>query len=204
GRRRALAADGRTLRAGDRRQAHGLAHVPAGVAGGRFDGRRAGDAGRASVKILLVCPYDWEAPGGVQVHIRQLADELRSLGHTTTILAPGSRPSEDAGVRIVGRPIRVPYRGTVAPISFSPGSWRRIRSAMRSFDPDVLHAHEPLTPSTSMLAVLAAGPPPAAPLDARGPGRERARRRHVPRLARSFAPDGARRAGAAPGERADR
>jgi phosphatidyl-myo-inositol alpha-mannosyltransferase len=114
------------------------------------------------VKILLVCPYDWEAPGGVQVHVRQLAAELRTRGHRTTILAPGSRASEDAGVRIVGRPVRVPYRGTVAPISFSPGAWRRIRSAMRSFDPDLIHAHEPLTPSTSMLAVLAAEAPVVA------------------------------------------
>jgi phosphatidylinositol alpha-mannosyltransferase len=129
---------------------------------GCLGGRRARDAGRASVKILLVCPYDWEAPGGVQVHVRQLAGELRTRGHRTTILAPGSRPSEDAGVRIVGRPVRVPYRGTVAPISFSPGAWRRIRSAMRSFDPDLIHAHEPLTPSTSMLAVLAAEAPVVA------------------------------------------
>jgi phosphatidyl-myo-inositol alpha-mannosyltransferase len=132
------------------------------MGGGNLDRRLAGDAGRASVKILLVCPYDWEAAGGVQVHVRQLAAELRTRGHRTTILAPGSRPSEDAGVRIVGRPVRVPYRGTVAPISFSPGAWRRIRSAMRSFDPDLIHAHEPLTPSTSMLAVLAAEAPVVA------------------------------------------
>jgi phosphatidyl-myo-inositol alpha-mannosyltransferase len=128
----------------------------------RLGGRRARHADRASVRILLVCPYDWEAPGGVQVHVRQLAAELRTRGHRTKILAPGSRPSEDAGVRIVGRPVRVPYRGTVAPISFSPGAWRRIRSAMRSFDPDLIHAHEPLTPSTSMLAVLAAEAPVVA------------------------------------------
>jgi phosphatidyl-myo-inositol alpha-mannosyltransferase len=128
----------------------------------RLDGRSASHADRAPVRILLVCPYDWEAPGGVQVHVRQLAAELHARGHRTSILAPGSRPSADAGVRIVGRPVRVPYRGTVAPISFSPGSWRRIRSAMRSFEPDVIHAHEPLTPSTSMLAVLAATAPVVA------------------------------------------
>jgi phosphatidylinositol alpha-mannosyltransferase len=114
------------------------------------------------VKILLVCPYDWEAPGGVQVHVRQLAAELRERGHRSIVVAPGSRTSSDEGVRIVGRPVRVPYGGTVAPISFSPGSWRRIRSAMRSFDPDVIHVHEPLTPSTSMLAVLAASAPVVA------------------------------------------
>ena len=41
GRRRALAADGRTLRAGDRRQAHGLAHVPAGMGRVGLGARRA-------------------------------------------------------------------------------------------------------------------------------------------------------------------
>jgi len=129
---------------------------------GRLDGRRAGGVGRPAVKILLVCPYDWEAPGGVQVHVRQLAAELRERGHRAIVLAPGSRTSSDDGVRIVGLPVRVPYGGTVAPISFSPGSWKRIRSAMRAFDPDVIHVHEPLTPSTSMLAVLAASAPVVA------------------------------------------
>lgn len=114
------------------------------------------------MKVLLACPYDWHAPGGVQIHIRQLAAALRAQGHPTLILAPGSGSSGEEGVRIVGRPVRIPYAGTVAPISFSPGSWRRIRSAMRSFDPDVLHTHEPLTPSTSMLAVLAATGPVVA------------------------------------------
>ena len=114
------------------------------------------------MKILLVCPYDWEAPGGVQVHVRQLAAELRERGHRAIVLAPGVRTSSDERVRIVGRPVRVPYGGTVAPISFSPGSWKRIRSAMRAFDPEVIHVHEPLTPSTSMLAVLAASAPVVA------------------------------------------
>ena len=99
------------------------------------------------MKILLVCPYDWETPGGVQVHVRQLAAELGERGHRAIVLAPGSRTSSDERVRIVGRPVRVPYGGTVAPISFSPGSWKRIRSAMRAFDADVIHVHEPLTPS---------------------------------------------------------
>ncbi len=114
------------------------------------------------MKVLLACPYDWASPGGVQVHVRQLAEALRRRGHDTRVVAPGSAPAPDPWVRIVGRPVRVPYNGTVAPISFSPGSWRRIRSAMRSFAPDVVHVHEPLTPSTSMLATLAASAPVVA------------------------------------------
>lgn len=114
------------------------------------------------MRVLLACPYDWSAPGGVQVHVRQLAEVLRGRGHDTRVVAPGSVPASDPGVRIVGRPVRVPYNGTVAPISFTPGGWRRIRSAMRSFDPEVVHVHEPLTPSTSMLTALAASAPVVA------------------------------------------
>jgi phosphatidylinositol alpha-mannosyltransferase len=114
------------------------------------------------VRILLVCPYAWEAPGGVQVHVRELAEQLRTRGHEVLVLAPGERRAPEPWVRIVGRPVRVPYRGTVAPISFSWRSWRRVGDAMRRFDPDVVHVHEPLTPSTSMLAVRAATAPVVA------------------------------------------
>ena len=114
------------------------------------------------MKILLACPYDWGAPGGVQVHVRQLAEGLRRRGHDTRVVAPGSGPAPEPWIRIVGRPVRVPYNGTVAPISFSPGAWRRIRSAMRSFGPEVVHVHEPLTLSTSMLAALASNVPVVA------------------------------------------
>jgi phosphatidylinositol alpha-mannosyltransferase len=111
------------------------------------------------VKILLACPYSWEAPGGVQVHVRQLSGHLRERGHETLIVAPGRERSAEAGVRVVGRPVRIPYQGTVAPISFAPGSFRRVGEALRSFRPDVVHAHEPLTPSVSMFATWRARVP---------------------------------------------
>jgi phosphatidylinositol alpha-mannosyltransferase len=114
------------------------------------------------MRVLLACPYDWASPGGVQVHVRELAERLRARDHPTLIVAPGHEASPNGVVRIVGRPIRVPYGGTVAPISFSPGAWRRLRSAMHEFGPDVVHVHEPFTPSTSMLATLAAASPVVA------------------------------------------
>jgi phosphatidylinositol alpha-mannosyltransferase len=55
--------------------------------------------------------------------------------------------------------VAVPYQGTVAPICPSPLSLRPIRAALARFRPDVVHAHEPLTPSTSMFAVLASPAP---------------------------------------------
>jgi phosphatidylinositol alpha-mannosyltransferase len=114
------------------------------------------------MRVLLACPYDWHAPGGVQVHIRQLGAVLRDRGHEVLVLAPGDAPATEAWVRIVSRPIRVRYRGTVAPISFSPSAWSKVRGGLRAFAPDVVHVHEPLTPSVSMLTTLAADAPVVA------------------------------------------
>ncbi len=114
------------------------------------------------MRIVQVCPYAWEAPGGVQVHVRQLADALRAEGHEVLILAPGDPGSGGPGVTIVGRAVRVPYAGTVAPVCFGPGAWRRIRGALDRFRPDVVHVHEPMSPSTSMLATMASGVPVVA------------------------------------------
>jgi phosphatidyl-myo-inositol alpha-mannosyltransferase len=124
------------------------------------------------VRILQSCPYAWEAPGGVQVHVRELTGRLTARGHEVLVVAPGVRPSRDRAVRTVGRPVRVPYGGKVAPISFSWASWRRIRETLRGFDPDVVHVHEPLSPSTSMLVVRASTAPVVATFHA---GHERSR-----------------------------
>jgi phosphatidylinositol alpha-mannosyltransferase len=33
------------------------------------------------MKVGLVCPYGWDVPGGVQEHIRDLAEALMDLRH---------------------------------------------------------------------------------------------------------------------------
>lgn len=114
------------------------------------------------MRVLLACPYAWDAPGGVQVHVRDLASVLGARGHDVLVVAPGGGRAADPRVRIVGRPVRVPYGGTVAPICFSRRSFGRIRWLMHAFGPDVVHVHEPLTPSTSMLATLVATAPVVA------------------------------------------
>jgi phosphatidylinositol alpha-mannosyltransferase len=97
------------------------------------------------------------------VHVRQLAGALESKGHEVLVLAPAvSASSPPPPVRIVGRAVGVPYGGTVAPICFSRRSFGRIRRLASVFEPDVLHVHEPLTPSTSMLATFAATAPVVA------------------------------------------
>lgn len=111
------------------------------------------------MKVALACPYAWDRPGGVQVHIRQLSAALRERGHETLVLTPSDAPSHDPDVRIVGRPRAIRYQGTVAPIAPSPLAAGRIRAALRAFDADVTHVHEPLTPSTAMFAALVSSVP---------------------------------------------
>ena len=114
------------------------------------------------MRIALACPYAWDAPGGVQVHVRGLADALAAGGHETLILAPAASEVDEPDVRVVGRPVRIPYGGKVAPICMSRASWRRVGELLRVFEPDVVHAHEPFSPSTSMFATLAADAPVVA------------------------------------------
>jgi phosphatidylinositol alpha-mannosyltransferase len=114
------------------------------------------------VRIALACPYAWDAPGGVQVHVRQLAGVLDERGHDVLVLAPSLDPVPDPGATIVGRAIRVPYQATVAPVCPSPLSVHRIAAALRSFRPDLVHAHEPLVPSTAMFATLRSPSPVVA------------------------------------------
>ncbi len=111
------------------------------------------------MRIALACPYAWDAPGGVQTHVRQLAGRLRARGHDVLVVAPSSTRPKESFVRSVGRPIRIPYNQSVAPVAPTLGARSRVRAALRGFRPDVVHAHEPLIPGVGMFAVRATDRP---------------------------------------------
>ena len=111
------------------------------------------------MRIALVSPYAWDAAGGVQVHVADLETQLQARGHDVMVIAPhGVGP----GGRAAGPVVRVPYRGTVAPIAPSPLAVGRVAKALARWRPDVVHVHEPLTPSTSMWATIASEAPVVA------------------------------------------
>jgi phosphatidylinositol alpha-mannosyltransferase len=114
------------------------------------------------MRIALACPYAWDAPGGVQVHVRQLAARLLDGGHRVMVLAPASTPPPDPHVVGVGRPMRVPYNGSVAPICPTPASAARVRRVLEEFRPEIIHAHEPLVPGTAMFAARSSRTPVVA------------------------------------------
>jgi phosphatidylinositol alpha-mannosyltransferase len=112
------------------------------------------------VRIGIACPYSWDVPGGVQAHIRDLAESLIELGHDVSVIAPADedRPLPPYVVP-AGRAVPVPYNGSVARLAFGPLSANRVRRWLRDGDFDVLHVHEPAVPSLSLLACwVASGP----------------------------------------------
>jgi phosphatidylinositol alpha-mannosyltransferase len=112
------------------------------------------------VKIGIVCPYSFEVPGGVQSHVVDLAKALRKRGHEVDVLAPADEdtPLPDF-VSTTGRSIAIPYNGSVARLSFGPLTYTRVRRWIREHDFDVLHLHEPITPSLALLALMIADGP---------------------------------------------
>lgn len=128
--------------------------------------------GTGPLRIVQVCPYSWDVPGGVQVHVRELAQHLRQLGHDVRILAPGRHRGQRDDALIVGRAVPVRGNGSVARISFGPQVASVVGRALREVAPDIIHVHEPLVPSVSMHAVLQANAPVVATFHS-NVGRER-------------------------------
>lgn len=112
------------------------------------------------MKIGIVCPYAWDVPGGVSAHINDLAIALQKIGHQVSVLAPAETEDHLPDfVTSVGQPRAVKYNGSVARLSFGPVTARKVSKWIEDGQFDVLHVHEPLAPSVSVLAVWAAKGP---------------------------------------------
>jgi phosphatidylinositol alpha-mannosyltransferase len=117
-----------------------------------------------SLKIGIVCPYGWDTPGGVQIHIKELSQWLIAKGHEVSVLAPVT----DEGLNIepwvvsAGRPISIPYNGAIAKVIFGPLASSRVKQWIANGNFDLLHLHEPAIPSLSLLAGWAGDGPMVA------------------------------------------
>jgi phosphatidylinositol alpha-mannosyltransferase len=113
-----------------------------------------------TLKIGIVCPYSWDTPGGVQNHIRDLAEFLIAAGHQVSVLAPAIDESQLPDYVVnAGKPIAIPYNGAVARVLFGPVAFSRVRQWISNGEFDLLHLHEPAIPSISLLACWAADGP---------------------------------------------
>ena len=80
------------------------------------------------MKVGITCPYSWDVPGGVQSHIRDLAEALIDAGHEVSVISPADDDTPlPPYVTGAGRAVPVPYNGSVARLSFGFLSVSRVR-----------------------------------------------------------------------------
>ena len=109
------------------------------------------------MRIGIVCPYSFDIPGGVQFHVRDLAEVLIDRGHEISVLAPADDDTPlPPYVVSAGRAIPVRYNGSVARLNFGPMTNARVNGWLDRGRFDLIHIHEPITPSVGSLALWAA------------------------------------------------
>jgi phosphatidylinositol alpha-mannosyltransferase len=120
------------------------------------------------VKVAIVVPYSWSFWGGVVDHAEQQLLALRALGvdawlvmgndppgSFTHLLHPGLGRHVDPPdyVLPVGRSVIVPANGSLPNIVLSPPSIARVKRILQHGNFDVIHVHEPMTPTIGVAAL---------------------------------------------------
>lgn len=129
------------------------------------------------MKVGLVCPYSFHRPGGVQNHVLGLAGWLKSQGHQVSVLAPGEPPAgmlasyglADLEFTTGGKAVPLKANGSVARINFGFGPARRAKKWLDAGDFDVVHLHEPMTPSLCLLTLWLTDRPVTATFHSNAP-----------------------------------
>ena len=135
------------------------------------------------MKIGIVVPFSWSFWGAVVEHAELQAAALEDLGHDvrlvmgndppgqfTRVLHPrvGRHGNPPPNVIPVGRSVIVPANGSLPNIVLSPRSVFRITRALERERFDVIHLHEPMTPTICLTALIRARCPIVATFHASG------------------------------------
>jgi phosphatidylinositol alpha-mannosyltransferase len=135
------------------------------------------------VKIGIVVPFSWSFWGAVVEHAELQAAALEERGHDVRLLMGNDPPGQFTRVlhpRVgrhgepppnvipVGRSVIVPANGSLPNIVLSPRSYFRIVRALERERFDVLHLHEPMTPTICLTALIRARCPLVATFHASG------------------------------------
>jgi phosphatidyl-myo-inositol alpha-mannosyltransferase len=135
------------------------------------------------MKVGIVVPYSWSFWGAVVEHAELQAAALRKLGHDvrlvmgndppgsfTRVLHPrlGRHDEPPPEVIPIGRSVIVPANGTLPNIILSPRSVLRIRRVLERERFDLIHVHEPMTPTPGVATLALAHCPLVATFHASG------------------------------------
>ncbi len=107
------------------------------------------------MRVSILSPYSLSVPGGVQGQVLGLSRALRALGVDARVIGPTDGPPPEPGVTTVGASVGFATNGSVSPMAEAQRiASDRTLEALRVFDPDVLHLHEPLVPGPTSAALL--------------------------------------------------
>jgi phosphatidyl-myo-inositol alpha-mannosyltransferase len=135
------------------------------------------------MKVGIVVPYSWSFWGAVVEHAELQAAALRSLGLDVRLVMgndpPGSftralhprlgRHDEPPPEVIpIGRSVIVPANGTLPNIVLSPRSVWRMKRVLEREQFDLIHVHEPMTPTPGVASLAMARCPIVATFHASG------------------------------------
>lgn len=104
-----------------------------------------------NIKIGIVCPYDYFRHGGVQEHIRAVAEELRKRGNDVKVITPTPPSGENLdpeNVITLGKSSLINAPGTSFEVSASASS-AAIDAMFEREKFDIVHYHEPMIPLLS-------------------------------------------------------
>lgn len=114
------------------------------------------------MRIGIVSPYSFDVPGGVQIHIQDLATELVRRGHFVSVLAPSESEDHPDWFVPAGPAVAIKFNGSVARLSYGPRAAARTKKWLEEGRFDVVHIHEPGSPSLGMHALKNADVPVVA------------------------------------------
>ena len=103
-----------------------------------------------------MCPYSLDRPGGVQLHVLELAEALIKRGHQVSVLAPAGDDTDVPDyVFSAGRSVPIRFNGSTARVTFGLVSAARVRLWLGEGDFDIVHLHEPGAASLALIAMWA-------------------------------------------------
>ena len=135
------------------------------------------------MKVGIVVPYSWSFWGAVVEHAELQAEALQRQGCDVRIVIGNDPPGSftralhprlgrhgqpPPHVIPIGRSVIVPANGSLPNIILSPRSIYRIRQTLERERFDVVHLHEPLTPTPCVAALAFARSPIVATFHASG------------------------------------
>lgn len=114
------------------------------------------------MRIGIVSPYSFDVPGGVQIHISDLANELSRRGHFVSVLAPSEAKDNPDWMVPTGKAVAIRFNGSVARLAYGPRPLKKTRKWLEEGQFDVVHIHEPGSPSLGMHALRSSQAPVVA------------------------------------------